>query len=245
SPLRRPLYPRGYAQIVGGTDASPGEFPYQLSFQDTTLGGHFHFCGASIYTTTTAICAAHCVYGEDYDSPNNLAIVAGEYDLSTASGDEQERVVSQIVIHEDYSSSTTYNDISLLKPDSAFDFNSMVSGVTLPSQGQDTTGTCTVTGWGTLSSGGSSPDILQKVDVPVVSDADCRDAYGTLAVADSMLCAGEEGKDSCQGDSGGPLLCSGYLGGVVSWGRGCALDGYPGVYTEVSYFVDWIQANEF
>ena len=61
-----------------------------------------------------------------------------------------------------------------------------------------------------------------------------------------MICAGEEGKDSCQGDSGGPMTCSGSERlhcGIVSWGRGCALAGYPGVYAETSAFVDWIRAN--
>ena len=49
---------------------------------------------------------------------------------------------------------------------------------------------------------------LKKVTVPVVSDADCRVAYGQTEVADSMICAGlpEGGKDSCQGDSGGPFI---------------------------------------
>merc|ERR1712243_524679 len=65
---------------------------------------------------------------------------------------------------------------------------------------------------------------------------------------ESMLCAGEHGKDSCQGDSGGPMICynsdgSGYLGGIVSWGIGCGGYFHPGVYTEVSYFTEWINAN--
>ena len=59
------------------------------------------------------------------------------------------------------------------------------------------------------------------------------------------MCAGypEGGKDACSGDSGGPYIENetGFLVGLVSWGYGCARPGYPGVNTEIGYFVDWIQ----
>ncbi|XP_049959037.1 trypsin II-P29-like [Schistocerca serialis cubense] len=56
-----------------------------------------------------------------------------------------------------------------------------------------------------------------------------------------MLCAGgERNKDSCQGDSGGPLVCNGTLAGVVSFGVSCGLPGFPGVYTDVSKYVDFL-----
>ena len=45
-------------------------------------------------------------------------------------------------------------------------------------------------------------------------------------------------------DSGGPLIEHvdniAYLIGIVSFGYGCATN-YPGVYTKVSYFINWIE----
>jgi len=48
-----------------------------------------------------------------------------------------------------------------------------------------------------------------------------------------------------QGDSGGPLMFfiknQYYLMGIVSRGpKICGEPGYPGIYTRVSYFMDWI-----
>lgn len=63
------------------------------------------------------------------------------------------------------------------------------------------------------------------------------------------MCAFNEGRDSCGGDSGGPLLLKGssidddQLVGIVSWGISCANDDYPGVYSRISYYYDWIQST--
>jgi len=47
-----------------------------------------------------------------------------------------------------------------------------------------------------------------------------------------------------QGDSGGPLFVNGQQVGIVSWSvKPCTVPPYPGVYTEVSYYVDWINSH--
>ena len=59
-----------------------------------------------------------------------------------------------------------------------------------------------VTGWGRTISGGDTSNVLLKVEVPIMSNIDCKTntAYKAEEIFDSMLCAGymEGGKDSCQ-----------------------------------------------
>lgn len=57
--------------------------------------------------------------------------------------------------------------------------------------------------------------------------------------------------DACQGDSGGPLMNGGVTGqerytllGLVSFGpRTCGVSNFPGVYTRISSYMDWIMDN--
>uniref|UniRef100_A0A182NNX0 Peptidase S1 domain-containing protein n=1 Tax=Anopheles dirus TaxID=7168 RepID=A0A182NNX0_9DIPT len=103
---------------------------------------------------------------------------------------------------------------------------------------------CKVSGWGNTHNPDESALILRAASVPLTNHRRCGETYeGIGPVTESMICAGydEGGKDSCQGDSGGPLVCEGQLSGVVSWGKGCAEPGYPGVYAKVSTAFEWIE----
>merc|ERR1712165_472452 len=142
-------------------------------------------------------------------------------------------------------SSSYDNDVCVLELEGTFSFDTYVAPVSLDTIGGQSEGDhFTVTGWGTTSSGGSTSNILQKVSVPFVTPESCKNSYGSNDITDGMICAGEKGKDSCQGDSGGPMVDSaGKQVGVVSWGIGCALAGYPGVYARVSTYADWISST--
>ncbi|XP_045132695.1 trypsin-1-like isoform X4 [Portunus trituberculatus] len=239
-----PVKPR----IVGGTEAEKHEFPWvvEIQFYHTKLEKYKHKCGASVIDEWWVMTAAHCV-----DNDASFKIVAGEHILSAVEDEEQHRKVETIVTHPGWDYDTAENDIALLKLSEKLELDGKtVAPISLPTPLTKSTGECVVAGWGRISNENfTCSDVLRKVRLPIVSDEECRKSYATFneKIFDSNICAGykEGGKDSCNGDSGGPLVCQGennknYVAGVVSWGIGCGLPNFPSVYTEVSYFVDWI-----
>lgn len=58
----------------------------------------------------------------------------------------------------------------------------------------------TVSGWGSLVEAGLPPRLLHFVQVPFVSDEDCDTAYQQIgeSITDTMVCAGQAGKDACE-----------------------------------------------
>ena len=155
-----------------------------------------------------------------------------------------------VTVHSDYNDQTLVNDIALIR---VCDYTAEHAIVGLPEQNEDFTSLpyYWVYGWGDQASGaGNYPDVLRWVRTPTVNFATCGANYNLASYSENMIiCAGEQGIDSCQGDSGGPLVqydenCQAQQWGVVSWGIGCAFAGYPGVYTNTAYYIDWINQNK-
>ncbi|XP_072281047.1 anionic trypsin-2-like [Pyxicephalus adspersus] len=214
-------------KIVGGYTC---HVPYQVS-----LNSGYHFCGGSLINAEWVVSAAHC-----YKS--RIEVRIGEYDIRAVDGTEQFIQSAKVIRHQRYNSYTIDNDIMLIKLSAPAQLNEVVQPIPLPSQCVPDGTTCLVSGWGNTMNTASDPDLLQCVNVPVVSAEDCLKSYPGQ-ITENMICLGfpEGGKDSCQGDSGGPVVANGELQGVVSWGRGCALPGYPGVYTKACNYVSWIE----
>jgi secreted trypsin-like serine protease len=234
-------------EIVGGTATTIGANPWQVSLQSSS---GFHFCGGSIINANWILTAQHCVNdGGVISKPARI-----EAGTTTLSGSGQVRSVAEVVVYPGYVDASKGKDIALLRLSTPLDLSG-ASAKAIPlltaadaTAGLTNTGVVSrVTGWGTLSSGGSSPDTLQTVDVNIVSNSSAQTSYPNETITADQLAAAAPGKDSCQGDSGGPLTVlkgsTRVLAGVVSWGYGCADSRYPGMYARVSTYESWIASK--
>jgi hypothetical protein len=240
--------------VVGGHDiATIDNAPYQVAVVVHGKNAYSGlWCGGVIRDTTHIITAAHCVFDNALGSEGQpipataVDVVVGKKDLAATGGARYP--VGSISLDDDYDPASFSHDAAILTINGELQESSTVKRIQLaddPNWDAATAGTpLTVTGWGQTNGAdpNSYPSILQVADhsVPVVDDSQCAPAYQGYA-ADAMLCAGTDHVDACFGDSGGPLVMDdinfGFprLLGIVSFGppSGCAVAGYPGVYTEV------------
>lgn len=224
-------------RIFGGDYADIQDFPWQLSFQEN----HRHLCGASILNERRALTAAHCF--EEYYPIDEYSVIAGSSECVQPS--ENHINVSKYIVHPDFDNQTTSNDIAILWLAESFEFNINIHPVRIPEQDAIIPYgvLAQVAGWGKTDHHENSKISwhLKWIGVRLISNKRCNVKY-TGEVFSNMVCAGWPNceKDTLLGDSGGALVLDNTQIGIVSWARLCQDVDYPGVYTRVSSFTNWI-----
>jgi Trypsin/RTX calcium-binding nonapeptide repeat (4 copies) len=254
APHSKDLQPR----IVGGEPTTVAEWPWQaaITLNPALFAGNGfdrQFCGGSLVAPTIIITAAHCVYDGGFLSPIFFASLTGRTTLSNASQGQE-------IAWSTYFAFVNSSGQPLFNPNTA-DWDVVFAQLASPSPPSNSTPiqiaganeasfwapgneNAWATGWGAISSGGSSSDSLREVNIDRIADATCgaANSYGSDFHPQTMVCAGEitGGQDSCQGDSGGPLVTpigggAFRLIGDTSFGFfGCGSPNFPGVYGRVA-----------
>ena len=166
-------------RIVGGQETEVNEYPWHVGL--VSPGDVTPWCGGSIITRRHVLTAAHCTIDSSTGTvkiASSINVLVGDH--NTTDSVVEVRAVAGILNHPSFNFNTGDHDVSVLTLLSSLTFSSVAGPVCLPGSASSlyTGQLATVTGWGDTSSDGGQASTLQEVEVTVVSNQECRNAYG-------------------------------------------------------------------
>ncbi|KAJ0171730.1 hypothetical protein K1T71_012493 [Dendrolimus kikuchii] len=206
-------------------------------------------CAGTLIDNKHIVTAAHCLKAKF----SRLVARLGEYDTTTeidcfegVCADPLVRIqVAGMITHPEYDHSGF--DIAVLRLGEEAPYTNFIRPICLPS-GSAPDGTIfTASGWGETPSSREYSKVKKSIPLPNWDMEECKRFFDGTTVPSHIICAGgEKGLDTCRGDSGGPLTWIGErteLWGVTSQGMlDCGRAGFPAFYSNVSFYLDWIQS---
>ncbi|CAH0686225.1 unnamed protein product [Spodoptera exigua] len=232
------------SRIAGGSAASLGQFPYQAGLLVEVPGGT-GTCGGSLLNSRRVLTAAHC-WNDGQTQARRFTVVLGSVRLFSGG---VRLATTSVAMHGSWNPSLARNDIAMITLPSAVSTSSSIGFIALPSgselNNQFAGFTATASGFGLTRDGGSVSGALNHVNVPVITNAVCRNTFPIFIQSSHVCISGAGGRSTCRGDSGGPLVVNSggrrILIGVTSFGHidGCTR-GHPAVFARVTSYVSWI-----
>ncbi len=244
NPCSDPTYSPNDKYVVGGEEARPHSLPWHVSIHYQEI----HICDGTLIDDRHILTSANCL--QDNLFVQLYSIVLGAHYLSNAT----DRVpIDNLTFHRDYNIDTLANNIGLIKLSKRIQpFSDRITPACLARsiRQSNASNPLIVAGWSTMENGTEFVQNTNELRQTILTVMDeCSLVYPNYDVK-KQICAGREAseRDLCQGYLGGGLfekqtydIDRWILTGIVNYGCEYASQGYPGVYTSIVAYYDWIQ----